>query len=149
MHNGIEILHLTNAHRDFYRLIGPFLAKREIVKELGSPVWDDDGKVWTIALDCKGKVSGFVAHVEKTKSIQFCSDFVLPDMRRNGIYSMLMRERMKVMSAIPSRYRITAVATAMSIHEYLKHEFREVGRRGRFRLVERENRHLEVKPCTP
>lgn len=106
--------------------------------ELGSPVWDEDDKVWTIGLDNKGKVLGFVAHVCKNMQLTFCSDFVVPESRRKGIYSMLMQERLKL---IPAYYRIKATATDMSLHEYLKQGFEKKGVRGRFHVVELLPRH--------
>jgi len=71
------IRRLTNTDDDFYPLVGPLLSRRNIVAELGSPVWDDDGKVWHIAVNDEGEVFGMVG---RTGS-EICSMWVVPDRR--------------------------------------------------------------------
>lgn len=51
---------LTNTDRGFYALLGPFLARREVVKAVGGPIWDDDAKTWLVIVRDK-QVLGFVA----------------------------------------------------------------------------------------
>lgn len=57
----------TNQDRDFYALLGPFLANREVHKALGGVPWDDDGKTWVIALDDQEQVIGFAAVARRGK----------------------------------------------------------------------------------
>lgn len=45
---------------EFYPLMGPFLASRDVVHQVGGPIWDDDGKTWLVARR-DGAVTGFIA----------------------------------------------------------------------------------------
>jgi hypothetical protein len=56
-----ELITLTNTDPRFYQLIGPFLGRREVHRAVGSPVWDDDDKIWLIVTIDK-KVAGFLAY---------------------------------------------------------------------------------------
>lgn len=55
----VKVTVATNADPEFYRLLGPFLGRREVAKMLGGPMWDDDGKTWFIA-QTGTQVTGFV-----------------------------------------------------------------------------------------
>ncbi|MFB7836114.1 hypothetical protein [Streptomyces sp. NPDC056056] len=48
--SDIRIVTIDNTHPDFYRLVGPLLARRDVYKSLGGVPWDDEGKRWTIAV---------------------------------------------------------------------------------------------------
>lgn len=50
---------LTNTDRDFYRLVGPFLGRRDVHKQVGGPIYDDEGKTWIVATDGR-HVAGFI-----------------------------------------------------------------------------------------
>jgi len=83
---------MTNEHPDFYRLAGPFLSRREIVKELGGPIWDEDGKLWFFAMR-KGKVAGFATMTVKGQINVFQEAYVLPEYRGQGIHADLIDAR--------------------------------------------------------
>lgn len=55
-----DTLTIDNQDRRFYQLMGPFLANRAVVRQVGGPIWDDDGKNWTVAFDSAGEVAGFI-----------------------------------------------------------------------------------------
>lgn len=97
---GIRIVAMTNSHPDFYRLIGPFLAKRSIAKEIGGTlldgvIWDDDEKQWFVALQ-DGAVAGFATMLppNTAQTILFCEAYVLPEYRDHGLYTRLLDERL-------------------------------------------------------
>lgn len=83
-----EIKCVTNRDPKFYALLGRFLSRREIVRELGHPIWDEDEKRWWIAMAGK-QVVGFAA----LKGEVLCSAFVVPEYRKQGIYARLVRDR--------------------------------------------------------
>lgn len=96
----MNILVMTNKDPDFYRLIGPFLARRDIAKEIGAGsildgvIWDDDGKQWFVALQ-NGKVVGFATMLIKGNSrVLFCEAYILPGYREQGMYLQLIDERL-------------------------------------------------------
>lgn len=51
---GSDVRVITNTDPGFYPLLGPFLARREVVKTVGGPLWDDDTKTWFVALSLRG-----------------------------------------------------------------------------------------------
>ncbi len=56
-----ELLTLTNADPRFYKLIGPFLGRREVHRAVGSAIYDDDDKTWLVIVTGRA-VDGFIAY---------------------------------------------------------------------------------------
>jgi hypothetical protein len=127
----VRLLSLSNKNRMFYGLLGRFLSRREIVKELGSPVWDDPGKTWIVALDGV-RVVGFCAYRYASKRTELCSDWVTPDRRHEGIYHAMFSKRLESIDG-PMRATVTDAA----LPTFLEHGFERVGQRGRFTRVEK------------
>jgi len=129
----ICIIQISNTNPDFYSVIGPYLSRREIVKELGYTIGDENDKTWFVSLD-KDRVLGWVVAIPSKKVVIFYSDYVLPEYRENGIYSQLYNERNKKYKDV---YTQTTV-TASSMSRYLKDGFIEVRKRGEYTVVERK-----------
>lgn len=100
---------MMNEDRDFYEIMGPYLSRREIVKELGCPVWDDPGKLWFVATD-ESKVVGFAALVIRCGRAHFCSVWVRPEHRNQGIYKTLLRARIDYVD----KMHLSAITIAMA-----------------------------------
>lgn len=128
---------LTNKDRDFYPVMGPFLSRRAIVKELGSPVWDDDEKVWFVCFDPDGAVAGFSALLVG-KKIHLCSAYVLPAHRKKGLYSTMIRERIAwcKRNKTGADIVISTTATQFSFEALHKAGFSIVRQRGRYYEME-------------
>lgn len=124
----------TRTDADFYALLGPFLSRRKIVAELGAPVWDDDGKVWFVAL-VDGAVAGFRAVTVKGRVATFCSAFVLPAHRRQGIYTALIADALDYARTVADAAKATVRADAVPALEAAG--FKATGTRGTFALMER------------
>jgi GNAT superfamily N-acetyltransferase len=121
------IVEITNADGGFYELMGPFLSRPEIAKELGSPVWDRDGKRWIIAKGAAG-VLGFVGY--EGGSIR--SLYVTPNARGEMIgITLVMRAVSQIQGAA------SAIATEAGSRVFAQCGFREKGMRGRYHLMER------------
>lgn len=105
---------MTNEHPDFYRMLGPFLARKEIVKELGGPIWDEDKKIWFLAMQ-DGNIAGFASMIYKSKSILFCEDYILPSYRNQQIDTRLIDERI---AYCPIEAIIHAVVYNTEINQY-------------------------------
>lgn len=124
-----QIRELTNTDDDFYPLLGPLLSRREIVAELGSPVWDEDGKVWQVAVTDSGDVLGMVALRDGT---EICSFYVVPDSRGLTVgYALLyraLRDRTDPMKA---------TVTDASLALFSAAGFVETGQRGRYHVMRR------------
>jgi GNAT superfamily N-acetyltransferase len=129
-----EIRTLTNADPDFYPLMGPFLSRRDIVNALSGPVWDDDGKVWLVAVE-GDRVVGFCAYRVAAKVTLFCSAYVHPDRRGAGIYDALFRERLAQAGNLRPRMRATVSAYAAGT--FRRYGFTAVGKRGRYTVFEK------------
>lgn len=89
------IVRKTNKDSDFYSLLGKFLARREVEKEIGYKIYDDDEKTWIIDIE-NGEVRGFCYVMEKSKGIySIGSCYVLPDHRNKGVFGGLLIEAQK------------------------------------------------------
>jgi len=121
---------ITNENKEFYQLIGPFLGRREIEKEIGFQIYNKDGKVWFLAKK-NDKVVGFCASEYRKNHSWFCSDYVISKYRNNGIYSALFNLRLHNTDGI-----CKASCTNDSLHQFLKSGFSEVRKNGKYTLVE-------------
>lgn len=119
---------ITNREPEFYSVVGPYLSRREIVAELGAPVWDDDGKVWSLAVSEDARVLGFIA----TKNADICSFWVEPGSRGRLIGSALLY---RIVSRATDELRTTATEQAVELFGLFG--FTETGQRGRYTIMRR------------
>lgn len=130
---GIHVKRLTNRDREFYPLMGPFLARRDIEKELGGRIYDEDDRVWYIALSGK-RVLGFCsARQTKTEAV-YQSAYVVPEHRRRGVYEALWAKRAEEFPG-PA----TSVVTSGALSMFTKHGFAVARTKGRFFVVRRDD----------
>ena len=130
----LSIRELTSADPEFYPLLGPFLARREIERETGARMWDDDGKTWFAALS-GGQLAGFcAATLTAAGRARLCSDYVLPAWRGRGAYEALSAARLAWLAGRPA----SAACTAASLPAFLAAGFRVVRARGRYTEVARD-----------
>ena len=128
----ITVRAMTNRTRGFYTLMGPYLARREIVKELGGHLWDDDDKTWFVATN-GSQVLGFCAARPGVRGVTvFQSSYVLPAHRRRGVYRAIMQARDE---AFPGPAQATCTAASLPVH--LQRGFEVAGTRGSFTRVTR------------
>jgi GNAT superfamily N-acetyltransferase len=124
-----EIRELTNTSPEFYPLIGPFLARRDIVAELGGHLWDDDDKTWFVAIQGDREVIGFcAARSAPGGKTTFQSAYVLPPHRRHGVYRRLWKARRK---RFPGPAQATCTASALGM--FTAQGWTVTGERGRYR----------------
>ena len=91
----MKIIRRTNQDKDFYALIGPFLARRDVEREIGYKIYDDDDKVWLIAIDSE-RIVGFCYLWEKAKHrYQIGSCYVTEDHRQKGVFRKLLTNATK------------------------------------------------------
>jgi len=123
---------LTNTAEDFYSTMGPFLSRREVVAELGSPVWDDDGKQWLIARTSED-VFGFVSVQPFAKTVWVRSFYVVPDARQEAIGAALIQRVLDLWPATP----LKATATEASVNLVAAYGFHPTRSKGAFTTMER------------
>lgn len=111
---------IRNTDPMFYRLMGPFLSRRAIVKEVGHPIWDDDAKEWFI-LRRQGQMLGFAAMTITPPQAWISSVYVLPDHRRRGVFRQLLGEMLRTLPDTVTH--VYAVATVMSRAHFLASGF--------------------------
>lgn len=127
-----DVIALTNQDPRFYPLLGPFLSRRDVVREVGAPLWDDDGKAWVVITE-GGQVAAFGAITSGKGHVRFTSDYVLPAWRGKGLHRRLVRERLRATEGTP----VIAVCTGDGLRAYLAEGFAPVRERGRFTEVRR------------
>lgn len=139
MGRDLVILQMTNKSPKFYSTMGPFLARREIAKELGAPTWDDDGLTWFVAkrfVPRRGSVVlGFCALRQADGKAELRSSYVLPKFRKGGVYAALFEARLAAIVA-PCAARSVVRDTAVVV--FKKHGFRETKRTKNFHTMELE-----------
>lgn len=123
-----SVTRMTNRDPDFYQVLGPWLSRREVVDELGGPVWDDDGKEWYVAHNEDGPL-GMVAVHRRT----VCSLYVAP-----GARGQLAGTTLLVRALIDHQGELKAMATDASLPLFSSAGFREVGARGRYHRMVRK-----------
>jgi hypothetical protein len=129
-----DIRRLTNVNPAFYPLLGPALSRREIVKEVGNPIWDEDGKVWYVYMIGR-VVAGFVAIMPRPKNKhELCSNYVFPQFRDRGIHSALLGASL---GDIGDAAHVFALVPSGHTNKLAAVGFAPVARRGRFCKMER------------
>jgi GNAT superfamily N-acetyltransferase len=124
-----QVVRMTNEDEAFYPTVGPFLSRRSIVAELGAPVWDDDAKVWHVAVAETGETLGIVGR----RGPEVCSLYVPPEKRGLLIGAALLHAA--ATEAGDQQLRATVTEAGKPRFEELG--FRETGSRGRFATMTR------------
>lgn len=128
-----KVLKLDNSNPDFYVIMGKYLSRRDIVKEIGGNVWDDDGKVWFIALN-GDEVQGWVAVTVNKSVATYCSDYVLQAHRGSDIEGILFDARDKEYNHLEVRATVSTTA----LKPYLSRGFCEIRTNGQYTVIERK-----------
>jgi GNAT superfamily N-acetyltransferase len=109
---------ISNHDRAFYSLMGPLLSRREIVREVGGPIWDEDDKSWAICIE-EDRVLGFCGF----KSHRVGPVYVVGPHRGKGIGTALVNYALGALQA-PVSIRVLAATVPF----YSKMGFVEVSR---------------------
>jgi hypothetical protein len=131
MASDLRIVKITNQNDRFYATLGPYLSRCEIVKELGSPVWDEDGKEWFVAYR-GSKLVGFAARRPSGKHTALVSAYVLPEHRKAKVYVSLLHARVDGFDG-----HLRAIATAGAVPALKRAGFKATAKRGRFTVMDR------------
>lgn len=129
----------NNLHNDFYELMGKFLCKREIYKEVGINLWDDNDKTWIIStsiFDGYTVVSGFSSFSIKNNTCKFDLIYVLPEFRGKGIGESIAQETIRYCK-INKVTKITGVFNDNSKGIHLKLGYVKVGTKGKYDKLEK------------
>jgi len=135
----VAIIRLSREDPAFYAYLGPFFGSRAAARELGMPIYDDPGRIWLVALTVEGPVGCGSLEIKNHKAA-LKSGWVLPEHRKKGLYNALFEERLKL-AAEAGATMVTATCTDASRNTHLRHGFAEIGRRGRYYLMQKELTH--------
>jgi GNAT superfamily N-acetyltransferase len=83
----------------FWTMVGPYIASRNVIKELGNNIYDNGNTIWfVIHLEkgktekySKGQVAGFGAIEKRPQDFLFRSMYVIGEYRKQGIYTKLFK----------------------------------------------------------
>lgn len=121
----------SNTDPMFYVVLGPLLSRREVVSELGAPVWDDNDKKWLIAVTDLDEVLGMIA---VRAGREMCSFYVTPNSRGRSVGYALLHNAILGTNNRP----LKATVTAAGLSVFNLAGFSETGKRGAFHLLSRE-----------
>lgn len=133
---GYTLRQLTREDRDFYGILGWFFGSRLVARDLGMPVFDDDNRVWVVAMH-EGRPVACSSIEIKGSRAAIKSAWVRPEHRSNGIYSRMLLERLKIAEKASVKV-ITATATEASRKALVKCGFENAGMRGKYYLMRKE-----------
>lgn len=118
---------MTNTHQDFYRVLGPYLARRDVHAQIGGPVYDDDGKIWIIATGSDGQVRGFIG-IRTPKAAAIAESCWLADDTDSALLAELIAAALAAVAPTPVRATVRHARAAT----YIKAGFTEAGRTNGF-----------------
>ena len=107
--------------KGFWEHIGPIIANRQYMQELGGNIYHEEGKTWFLGFkaDC---FVGFCALSVNKKTAHLKHDFILPEFRGKGFYSELYQERLNhITYNYPNFTLKTTIYNDKSIHLAIKH----------------------------
>jgi len=125
---------MTNEHADFYRLLGPLFARREVHRQVGGAIYDDDGKTWIIARD-GDQVAGFIG-IRSQGPTAVAESCYLADENDTDLLAILIRAALASVAPTPVR---TTVRHAHA-GAYAAAGFTEAGRTNGFAKLVHPNR---------
>jgi len=136
--NEIIIKSYSHGENDFWQLMGKYFASYQISKEMGNNIFSDSRYKWWLAIE-KDVVVGFCAAIiNNNGTAALCHGYVIPEYRNMGIYKSLFNKRLEYILSIDSIKIINATVTDISVKPFVKHGFRQIGIRGKYKKVRYE-----------
>ena len=120
--------------KQFWQDMGPFFGSKSVRKEMPYLV-DDTGYVWFL-VSVHGKVLGFAScHIDKKHVGHLHGLYVVPELRKNGVASQLVKSRIGyLMSKNILLARTTVNDKSAPLLE--RHGFIEKSKKGSYKVME-------------
>jgi hypothetical protein len=125
-----EKLHIklcNNTEKTFYEYLGPFIGKRDIHKEIGIAIYDDNNKLWAIA-----KINNTVVGFASKRKLIISDCYVLKKYRKKGILTEMLK-------LLCFEDKLKATCTEMSKGAFKKIGFVSVKETKKFTYMEKKN----------
>ncbi len=90
----MKIKTYTHGEGDFWPLMGPFFASREVRKNLGIPMSSDEQHTWLVAVHQEAVV-GFTAVEQQKNGCMLRHVYVVPESRHKGLMTKLVQHSVK------------------------------------------------------
>ena len=125
--------------KGFWEHIGPVIANRKYIQEIGENIYQEEGKVWFLGFDIKTELFiGFCALSVDRKTAHLRHDFILPEFRGKGFYSELYQNRLNWIKEKHSKLTIkTVIYDDKSIHLAIKNSLTLSSQKGRYLVYTR------------
>lgn len=125
---------VKSKNKQFYAVVGPYLANRNVAKEIGYHIYDDENTEWFIALS-GGELAAFANCRVSGNSVNICSCYTIEQFRLKGA----MRS---IVQYIKSEYQgklLRVSANANSKPLFASEGFKVVRKNGSFTVMEHKN----------
>lgn len=133
LNTGKKFMHLIKTmdrtNNSFYRLIGPIFGSRQVAKEVGINVYDDDDKEWIVALK-DGRLIGLLSI--KGRLVSDC--YVIPSERNNGVFDDLLKYALSIYGG-----NLRANCTKASVRAFEKAGFKPTKKTKNFQMMEQNH----------
>lgn len=131
--SGVQILRRQRTDADYYELLGPFLARREVAEGTGAPLWDEADRTWFVAR-IEDRVVGFVAAKLDGSCAILCSAYVVPGTQLDAWDAMLDAA---LAAFLPHADEVLALVAGHEIRHYQRARRRARVPRWRFMRADR------------
>ena len=119
----------------FYAEMGCFFASKNIRKEIGEPMSNDENYVWWLVRDKRNNfIVGFSALEINKQKAKFRSSYVLSHYRNQGVYDSLIKEKIS-WAKQNNILEIKTVASPVASSICAKNGFAEYNKRGKYSLM--------------
>lgn len=123
---------------NFWNMMGPMFASREVQKSLGDHMYDEESIIWIIKHEDENVIA-FCCLKETSKTIMYKHDWVNPEMRGNGSYKQVFRLRESEAKARFAGKTAQIITRNKEQFEMLiKNGFEENGTRGSFTVFKKQ-----------
>jgi len=118
----------------FWPNIGPLITDRGIIKELGNNIYHEPNKIWFLGF-LNNDIIGFCALSATLKTATLKHDFILPDYRGKGFYSVLYDYRLNYLKTdYPDLCIKTTIIKKESIYLAIKNGLELIHTRGKYSI---------------
>jgi len=132
----IKIITTCSANDEFYKYMGQFFASKQIAKELGAPLYNEDNYIWWLALNELDEVVGFCALELGGKSIILKHGYITELYRGIGLYKQIVNMACQYAKQQNKTIRIVVI---QSLTKYwTTQNFQKTGTRGKYNLMKWE-----------